>query len=72
MIKGLENLPYEERLKELSLFSWRREGLGGPRCNSLVLKGQLQRGGRLSLHKEPRGEDKGQWVRVALGKVSSW
>ncbi|KAK4829087.1 LOW QUALITY PROTEIN: hypothetical protein QYF61_002038 [Mycteria americana] len=49
MLKGLENLPYKERLKEL------------------VLKGQLQRGQRCSLHKEPHGEDKGQRVQVAPG-----
>ncbi|KAK4812046.1 hypothetical protein QYF61_026184 [Mycteria americana] len=41
VIKGLENLPCEERLKELSLFSWRREGLRGPHQGIPVLKGQL-------------------------------
>lgn len=28
MIKGLEHLLYEERLRELGLLQWRKEGLG--------------------------------------------
>ena len=40
MIKGLENLPYEERLK----------AQGEPHHRISVLKGQLQRGQRLPLH----------------------
>lgn len=26
----------------------------------------------LSLHKEQHGKDKGQWVQIALVKISSW
>ena len=26
MLRGLENLLYEDRLRELGVFSWRREG----------------------------------------------
>lgn len=29
VIKGLENLPDEEMLKELEFSPWKREGLGG-------------------------------------------
>jgi len=37
-----------------------------------VLKGWIQRGQRLALHKEPHGEDKGQWVKVAVNKRKSF
>jgi len=66
MVKGLENLPYEERLKELGLSS-----LENSRHCIPVLKGRLQGGWRFSLHKEPDGEDEGQCVQLALGEVSS-
>jgi len=65
MIKGLENLSYEERLKELGLSSLEKAQVG-PHHSIPVLKGRLQRGQRLSLHKKPDGEDKGQWVQVVL------
>jgi len=57
MIKRLENLLEESQ--------------GRPHHSIPALKGQLQRGQRLSLHKEPHGEDKGQRVPVALREVSS-
>ncbi|CAM9920973.1 unnamed protein product, partial [Bubo scandiacus] len=57
MIKGLENWLMK---KVRSFLSWRKEGSGGPHHSIPVLRGWLQRGRRLSLHKEPHGEDKGQ------------
>lgn len=53
--QSLENLIYEGKLKELEFSPWKREGLGGNRIS--VLKGQSQRGWRLSLHEDPHGDD---------------
>jgi len=59
MIKGLETLAYEGRLKKLSFLPEEEKGQGGPHHNIPVCIGQLQRVCRISFHKEPRGEDKG-------------
>lgn len=40
-------------------------------CIPVCILEQLQRGWRLTLHKEPYGEDKNQWVQVARGQVLS-
>ncbi|KAK4830082.1 hypothetical protein QYF61_008420 [Mycteria americana] len=60
MIKGLENLPCEERLKELGLFSLEK-AQRGPRHSIPVLKGWLQRGWRVSLHKEKTRGNRYKW-----------
>lgn len=67
MIELLENLPCEETLKELDLFSLEKRM---PMGMSSVFR-WLQRGLRLSLHKGSRGEDKEQQEQVALGEASS-
>lgn len=59
MNKELQNLPCEERQKELGLFM---EGYREPYCTISVLEGHLQRAQSLSLHKEQHGQTKGQWV----------
>lgn len=44
MIRGLEDLSYEEKLRELGLFILEK-ALGRPHCGLLVLEGSLQAGG---------------------------
>lgn len=57
MIKRLESLPCEKRQNELGLFSLEKT-LEGPYHSIPALKGLLQGEWRLSLLKEPHGEDK--------------
>lgn len=59
MIKRLESLPREKRQNELGLFSLEKT-LEGPYHSIPALKGLLQGEWRLSLLKEPHGEDKWQ------------
>lgn len=63
MIKDLKNLSFEERLKELVLSSMEKGQLG-PYHNIPELKGLLQRGWRLSLHKRHKENTKGNRYKL--------
>lgn len=60
-----------EREKDWSFLCGKGEFLRELNHSITVLTGWLQRGQSLSLHKEPHGADKGQWVEIALVKISS-
>ena len=42
LVKGLENVPYEERLKELECLVWEEEAEGRPYCSLQIPKRELQ------------------------------
>lgn len=60
-VKVIKGLPYEGRLKELGHSPWRRLR-GGPHHSIPIVK-QLQRGWRLSLHKERTRGNRCKWYR---------
>jgi len=67
MIKGLENLPDEDRLKEPSLFSLEKRTLRGHLITVFQYFTASHREDGGCLHQEPHGEDK-----EPLGEVSCW
>jgi len=72
LFKGLEKQSFDERLKEVGLFTHEKWRLKGASASYLALEGLLQRGQRMSLHSETHGEDKGQWIQAAPGQAPSW
>jgi len=70
MIKVLENMPHEERLKAFSFFNLEKRRIRGTLSSFPVLKDRLHREWRVSLHKDPHGEDKVLCVQVAPEEVS--
>lgn len=66
MTRGLESFPYMARLKGLGLF-FLKKSQGEPYHSIPALKGQLQKGQRLSLHREGNG----QLIEIARGEISS-
>ena len=70
MIKGLQNLPYEGRLKEV--FSpWRREGLGQPHHIFQYLKGGYKDDGGSLFTKSHMEKTRHNRYKLHRGKVSS-
>ena len=71
MIRGLESLALGKTEGARSLLPGEETARQGPHHSIPVLEGQLQRGWRLPLAKEPHGKDKGHQVQVGRGEVSS-
>jgi len=68
--KGWRTCPTSNNWKSRVFSPWRREGSEVPHHSIPVPKGQLHKGWRLSLHKEPHGGNEGQQVHVAASDLS--
>lgn len=65
MIKGFENLPYEDRLKELGIFSPEKRLLGRePHHSFPVLKGHYEEDRGSAFTRSHMERTKGNWCKL--------
>ena len=69
MIRGLKYLPYEDRLKELALFSLEKKTPGRPFSSLPVLKGGYREDGKGLFIRECRDRMRGNGFKLKEGRL---